>query len=133
MLRLIATRRTTSALKQSVCRYTTSLQPSAKEVAPAVTQSPNRATTWSRDQRPKHEAMKGPRFEQMNLETQPNSMAAIDLIAEEPVRFVNQRIASCDGGGGPLGHPKVYINLDKPGAHACGYCGVRFQKEDHHH
>jgi hypothetical protein len=25
-------------------------------------------------------------------------------------------------GGGPLGHPKIYINLDKPGPHACTYC-----------
>jgi hypothetical protein len=25
-------------------------------------------------------------------------MAAIDLIAEEPIRFVTQRIAHCDGG-----------------------------------
>ncbi|CAG5074085.1 Protein of unknown function [Cotesia congregata] len=22
---------------------------------------------------------------------------------------------------------------DKPGNHACGYCGLRFYKEDHHH
>ncbi|CAO3625208.1 unnamed protein product [Cunninghamella blakesleeana] len=60
-------------------------------------------------------------------------MAAIELIAEEPIRVVHQRIVSCDGGDGALGHPKVYINLDKPGAHACGYCGVRFQKPEHHH
>lgn len=25
-------------------------------------------------------------------------MAAIDLIAEEPIRFVSKRIVSCDGG-----------------------------------
>jgi hypothetical protein len=25
-------------------------------------------------------------------------------------------------GGGSLGHPKIYINLDKPGPHACTYC-----------
>ena len=24
-------------------------------------------------------------------------------------------------GGGPLGHPVVFINLDKPGPKACGY------------
>ncbi|KAG2221775.1 hypothetical protein INT45_003415 [Circinella minor] len=131
MFRLIATRR---ALTKGLCRnYTTSLQPSAKEVAPSVAQAPNRAATWSRDQRPKDEAMVGPRFEQMDLAAQPDAMAAIELIAEEPIHFSNQRIVSCDGGGGALGHPKVYINLDKPGAHPCGYCGIRFQKEDHHH
>ncbi|KAG0171442.1 hypothetical protein DFQ28_002697 [Apophysomyces sp. BC1034] len=113
--------------------YSTSLHPTAKTVVPQAEQSANRAVTWSKSQLPKSQAMSGPRFEQIDMTTQPNAMAAIDLIAEEPVRFVAQRIASCDGGGGALGHPKVYINLDKPGAHACGYCGVRFQKEDHHH
>ena len=34
---------------------------------------------------------------------------------------------SCDGGGGPLGHPKVYINLDKPGPQSCPYCGLRYE------
>ncbi|KAL7296357.1 NADH dehydrogenase [ubiquinone] iron-sulfur protein 6, mitochondrial [Trichogramma pretiosum] len=62
-----------------------------------------------------------------------NSNWAIDLIAEVPPEPVKARIVSCDGGGGPLGHPKVYINLDKPGNHSCGYCGLRFYKEDDHH
>ena len=30
-------------------------------------------------------------------------------------------------GGGALGHPRVYISLEKPGAHSCGYCGLRFE------
>lgn len=34
-----------------------------------------------------------------------------------------RRIVSCDGGGGALGHPKVYINLDKAGEpNVCPYC-----------
>ena len=33
----------------------------------------------------------------------------------------------CDGGGGALGHPKVYINLDDGKPHGCIYCGLRFQ------
>ncbi|KAI8340799.1 zinc-finger domain-containing protein [Chlamydoabsidia padenii] len=110
------------------------LQPTAKPVGIQTEQAPNRVDTWAPDQRPKKEALVGPRFEQTDLSTQPNPMAAIELIAEEPVRIVHQRIVSCDGGDAALGHPKVYINLDKPGAHACGYCGIRFQKpEDHHH
>ncbi|KAI8099770.1 zinc-finger domain-containing protein [Halteromyces radiatus] len=110
------------------------VQPTAKSVASQTEQAPNRLDTWAPDQRPKKDALVGPRFEQTDLSTQPNPMAAIDLIAEEPIRIVNQRIVSCDGGDAALGHPKVYINLDKPGAHACGYCGIRFQKpEDHHH
>ena len=34
---------------------------------------------------------------------------------------------ACDGGGGALGHPKVYINLDKKGPHACIYCGLMYE------
>ncbi|ORY94396.1 zinc-finger domain-domain-containing protein [Syncephalastrum racemosum] len=116
-----------------IARYSTQLQPTVKSVAPGAPQSPNRATTWSRDQRPKDDAMQGPRFEQTDIAAQPNAMAAIDLIAEEPIRFSSKRVVSCDGGDAALGHPKVYINLDKPGPHACGYCGIRFQMEDHHH
>jgi len=59
-------------------------------------------------------------------------MHAIDLIAEIPPIASETRIVSCDGGGGALGHPKVFINLDKPGNHSCGYCGLRFYL-DHHH
>nr|CAG4652380.1 EOG090X0NBY [Triops cancriformis] len=63
---------------------------------------------------------------------QVNPMRAIDLIAKVPPKVVKERIVACDGGGGALGHPKVYINLDKPGNHDCGYCGLRFRKEDGH-
>ncbi|CAG9797202.1 unnamed protein product [Chironomus riparius] len=55
------------------------------------------------------------------------------LIAEEPIIETEDRVVWCDGGDPRLGHPKVYINLDKPGAHACGYCGLRYQKKEHHH
>ena len=37
----------------------------------------------------------------------------------------------CDGGRGALGHPKVYINLDRPEIGVCGYCGKRFLAEQH--
>ncbi|KAF7992874.1 hypothetical protein HCN44_005218 [Aphidius gifuensis] len=62
-----------------------------------------------------------------------NKQWAINLINEVPPQQTEDRIVCCNGGGGPLGHPKVYINLDRPGNHACGYCGLRFTKEDHHH
>jgi uncharacterized Zn-finger protein len=39
---------------------------------------------------------------------------------------------SCDGGGGALGHPKIFINLDPSGPQACNYCGLRFEM-DHSH
>ncbi|XP_067936558.1 NADH dehydrogenase [ubiquinone] iron-sulfur protein 6, mitochondrial-like [Watersipora subatra] len=65
-------------------------------------------------------------------EKQVNERFAIDLIAEQAPRVSTKRVVSCDGGGGPLGHPKVFINLDQPGNHTCGYCGLRFTKEGHH-
>ncbi|KXJ73723.1 hypothetical protein RP20_CCG015181 [Aedes albopictus] len=63
-----------------------------------------------------------------------NQNWAIKMIDETPIVMSTERVVYCDGGTEPaLGHPKVYINLDKPGAHACGYCGQRFQKKDDHH
>ncbi|KAK7468894.1 hypothetical protein VKT23_003391 [Stygiomarasmius scandens] len=104
-----------------------------KTPAPTVgTQAPNYPTTWSANQRPRPTSADGPRFEQTTMEVQPNPLSAMALIAEEPVRMVHGRKAVCDGGGGPLGHPKIYINLDQPGPRACGYCGLRFEQEHHH-
>ncbi|KIK70971.1 hypothetical protein GYMLUDRAFT_235364 [Collybiopsis luxurians FD-317 M1] len=89
--------------------------------APVVgTQAPNYATTWSANQRTRPAAGSGPRFEQVAMELQPNPLSAMALIAEEPIRLVDGRKAVCDGGSGPLGHPKIYINLDQPGPRACG-------------
>ena len=33
---------------------------------------------------------------------------------------------SCDGGGGPLGHPKVWYTFDKAGRAECTYCDRLF-------
>ncbi|XP_071660445.1 NADH dehydrogenase [ubiquinone] iron-sulfur protein 6, mitochondrial isoform X2 [Patagioenas fasciata] len=63
---------------------------------------------------------------------QVNKNFAIDLIAEQPVSEVESRVISCDGGGGALGHPKVYINLDKETkTGTCGYCGLQFKQKHH--
>ncbi|XP_048057189.1 NADH dehydrogenase [ubiquinone] iron-sulfur protein 6, mitochondrial [Megalobrama amblycephala] len=62
-----------------------------------------------------------------------NENFAINLVAEEPVSYVESRTVSCDGGGGALGHPKVYINLDKDTkVGTCGYCGLQFKQKHHH-
>jgi uncharacterized Zn-finger protein len=57
---------------------------------------------------------------------QPRPMAAIDLIHKQPVRWTEKKVVSCDGGGGPLGHPRIFINTDKPAILPCGYCGLPF-------
>ncbi|RHZ54516.1 zinc-finger domain-containing protein [Aspergillus thermomutatus] len=94
-------------------------------------QAPNRATTWADSQQPREKAMTGPRFEQTIMEFQPQPMAAIELIHKQPVRWTKKRIVSCDGGGGPLGHPRIFINTDKPEIATCGYCGLPFAHEQH--
>ena len=33
---------------------------------------------------------------------------------------------------GAMGHPKVYINLDKGEVGVCLYCGLRYYNEDYH-
>ena len=33
---------------------------------------------------------------------------------------------SCDGGGGALGHPKIYLNMGAKTSVDCPYCGRRF-------
>jgi len=38
------------------------------------------------------------RFEQTNLDLQPNAPSAMGMVAEDPVRLVDGRRASCDGG-----------------------------------
>ncbi|KAF2705764.1 NADH-ubiquinone oxidoreductase, partial [Pleomassaria siparia CBS 279.74] len=94
-----------------------------------VTQAPNRKGIWSRSQRPRDAAMVGPRFEQAIMEDQPRPLAAIELIHKQPVRWVKDRVVSCDGGGGPLGHPRIFINVDKPEICECTYCGLPFAHE----
>ncbi|GLV41532.1 NADH dehydrogenase (ubiquinone) 13 kDa A subunit [Carabus blaptoides fortunei] len=64
---------------------------------------------------------------------QVNPNFAIDLIAQVPPKECKERVVWCDGGDDHTGHPRVYINLDKPGNHICGYCGLRFVKAEGHH
>ncbi|XP_049865584.1 probable NADH dehydrogenase [ubiquinone] iron-sulfur protein 6, mitochondrial [Pectinophora gossypiella] len=66
----------------------------------------------------------------MNAPKQVNPNWSVNLIAAVPPKETTKRVVWCDGGDGPEGHPRVYINLDKPGDHACGYCGLRFVKID---
>ena len=40
--------------------------------------------------------------------------------------YVDSSVAACNGGGGPLGHPKVYLNLSADGQVECPYCSRLF-------
>nr|WP_119299593.1 zinc-finger domain-containing protein [Dongia deserti] len=39
---------------------------------------------------------------------------------------VETTTVACDGGGGPLGHPRVYLTLGKDGEIECPYCSRRY-------
>jgi len=40
--------------------------------------------------------------------------------------YIDETVAACNGGGGPLGHPKVYLNLSPAGKIECPYCSRLF-------
>ncbi|PGH21342.1 hypothetical protein AJ80_03393 [Polytolypa hystricis UAMH7299] len=116
----------TDAMGSSNAPLQESVEKAQRELAQ---QAPNRQHTWAVSQQTREKAMTGPRFEQTIMEYQPRPYAAIELIHKQPVRWTKTRIVSCDGGGGPLGHPKVFINTDKPEITPCGYCGLPFAHE----
>lgn len=39
---------------------------------------------------------------------------------------IDEMVAVCNGGGGPLGHPRVYLNIAPLGWIECPYCSRRF-------
>jgi len=61
---------------------------------------------------------------QMNLHRVKAKMEPPETIEVEEMR------TSCDGGGGALGHPLVYLNLGDGGSVDCPYCGRRFNLKE---
>ncbi len=59
--------------------------------------------------------------------------SALRQAAPEPpeVVVVHEHRVSCDGGGGALGHPRVYLEMGAKGFVECGYCDRRFVLEGH--
>ena len=47
--------------------------------------------------------------------------AANEAMVTETIHVTEARIA-CDGGGGPLGHPRVWLTLGTDGEIICPYC-----------
>lgn len=40
--------------------------------------------------------------------------------------YVESPVVACNGGGGALGHPRVYLNLAAEGKVECPYCSRLF-------
>ena len=49
-----------------------------------------------------------------------------DLRAEEIV-FTSR--VSCNGGGGALGHPKIFLEMGEAQTITCPYCGQKFRRQ----
>jgi uncharacterized Zn-finger protein len=48
-------------------------------------------------------------------------------MAEPPeVIYVDEESVACDGGGGALGHPRVWLAMDQRGRSECPYCSRQF-------
>jgi uncharacterized Zn-finger protein len=45
------------------------------------------------------------------------------------VFYIDRDSAVCDGGGGALGHPRVYLAIDQSGRATCPYCGRLFVQD----
>ena len=42
-------------------------------------------------------------------------------------RIVSDWRVACDGGGGALGHPRVWLKIDRDTGYVdCGYCDARY-------
>jgi uncharacterized Zn-finger protein len=54
-----------------------------------------------------------------------------DMSMEPPETIeVESNVVACDGGEGPLGHPRVYLNMGAKRDVECPYCGRRFVLKD---
>lgn len=51
--------------------------------------------------------------------------ADVILPPPEVIKVATKRVA-CDGGGGALGHPLVYMDMGEDDFVECGYCDRRF-------
>jgi uncharacterized Zn-finger protein len=40
--------------------------------------------------------------------------------------YIDEMVAVCSGGGGPIEHPRVYLNLAPSGKIECPYCSRLF-------
>lgn len=50
-------------------------------------------------------------------------------IKNKELQVVSSSNVSCDGGGGALGHPKIYLDMGKEKKIVCPYCSKLFVLE----
>jgi uncharacterized Zn-finger protein len=53
-------------------------------------------------------------------------MPDVSSPSDDEVIVVTSPVVGCDGGGGALGHPLVYLRIEREGEVVCPYCSRRF-------
>lgn len=54
-------------------------------------------------------------------------VSAVSDTVEPPETIeVESEVVACDGGDGPLGHPRVFLNMEGRGEVDCPYCDRRY-------
>lgn len=53
-------------------------------------------------------------------------MAASNSLTPPETIVVDELHVACDGPGGALGHPRVYLNLEGKGEAECPYCDRKY-------
>ena len=51
-----------------------------------------------------------------------------DSASMAQIIYTEDRRVACDGGGGPLGHPRVWLTLGTDGEITCPYCSRHYVK-----
>jgi len=47
--------------------------------------------------------------------------------SQTPITIVKSKRVSCDGTGGALGHPRIYIDMGQDNTAKCKYCDQSFK------
>lgn len=58
-------------------------------------------------------------------------MPDVSAPTDDETFVVSHPVVGCDGGGGPLGHPLVYLRIEAAGEVVCPYCSRRFVLDPH--
>ena len=53
-----------------------------------------------------------------------------DIAQEEMIIHTTQARVSCNGGGGALGHPQIWLTIGTDHRATCPYCSRQFIKTD---
>ena len=61
----------------------------------------------------------------------PLSPRILGAMPQPEIVVVHEHRVVCDGVGGALGHPRVYLEMGAAGFVECGYCDRRFVLQGH--